>query len=292
MGVALDKSKGRGRSDKPSPMSPLAKVAPLSSVTEIKTEAFTELKSAETFSRSSFGSKDSTLKYSDFEADSLEQEQEIVLLSTKSSPHPLHVKGEVPNGTTAEPQETKLMPPHNPNSMINYADPHGSAPLSPIWNQLQYFRTESETSTNSEYITSFLGGQTPLPDILSPDYNNKSLAGVAPTAAASIPARGGGGGGGGGGRGSSSDLDPGKELSSGESGEEGGETRESCFKWKRGRLLGKGAYGKVWEGLLSSAKMIAVKEVGLDTESLERAQSVCVHMCMSCMFLPRSYILL
>ena len=49
--------------------------------------------------------------------------------------------------------------------------------------------------------------------------------------------------------------------------------RES-LKWKRGRLLGKGAYGKVWEGLMDSAKMIAVKEVELDVESMDRAQSV------------------
>ena len=46
------------------------------------------------------------------------------------------------------------------------------------------------------------------------------------------------------------------------------------LKWKRGRLLGKGAYGKVWEGLMDSAKMIAVKEVELDCESAERAQAV------------------
>ena len=46
------------------------------------------------------------------------------------------------------------------------------------------------------------------------------------------------------------------------------------LKWKRGRLLGKGAYGKVWEGLMDSAKMIAVKEVELDCESVERAQAV------------------
>ena len=46
-----------------------------------------------------------------------------------------------------------------------------------------------------------------------------------------------------------------------------------CLKWKKGRLLGKGAYGKVWEGLLDSAQMIAVKEVELDIVG-QRAQSV------------------
>ena len=51
------------------------------------------------------------------------------------------------------------------------------------------------------------------------------------------------------------------------------QVRES-LRWKRGRLLGKGAYGKVWEGLLDSAKLIAVKEVELDFDNLEKAQSV------------------
>ena len=46
------------------------------------------------------------------------------------------------------------------------------------------------------------------------------------------------------------------------------------MRWKRGRLLGKGAYGKVWEGLMDSAKLIAVKEVELDPECPEKAQSV------------------
>lgn len=49
---------------------------------------------------------------------------------------------------------------------------------------------------------------------------------------------------------------------------------QESLHWKRGRLLGKGAYGKVWEGLLDSAKLIAVKEVELDFVNLEKAQSV------------------
>lgn len=214
------------------------------------------LSKVETFSRSSFGSKDSTLKNSDFEVDSLEQEQEVVLLSTNPK---TRVEGSV-NGTVAESRLVLPPPPSNPNVVVNYADPHSSAPLSPIWNQFQYFRTESNSSTNSEYITSYLGQQTPLPSVLSPDYKTKVL-GAAPPGRVRKGSSGG----------DSSDSDPGKELSSGESGEEGG---EGCLKWKRGKLLGKGAYGKVWEGLLSSARMIAVKEVELDTDSLERAQSV------------------
>lgn len=44
---------------------------------------------------------------------------------------------------------------------------------------------------------------------------------------------------------------------------------EKHFKWKRGRLLGKGAYGKVWEGLMDSGEKIAVREVELDYWDLQ-----------------------
>ena len=73
-----------------------------------------------------------------------------------------------------------------------------------------------------------------------------------------------------------------ERVSSGSSGGSSGSETESqvvdthCLKWKKGRLLGKGAYGKVWEGLLDSAKMIAVKEVELDIIG-QRAQSVSAH---------------
>ena len=84
------------------------------------------------------------------------------------------------------------------------------------------------------------------------------------------------------GHGESNDEDHGEGGSSQESGSEEeelereGKADRECLKWKRGRLLGKGAYGKVWEGLMDSAKMIAVKEVEIDCENPERAQSVCV----------------
>lgn len=234
---------------------------------EIPTNQFSKVE--ETFSRSSISSKDSTLKNSDFEVDSLEQE--VVLFSTKSnsgsntSRQP-QSKGEGPtNSSVAEHRLVLPPPPHNPNVVVNYADPHSSTPLSPIWNQIQYFQSDSNTSTNSEYITSYIGHQTPLPTVLSPDFKNKMLGGEAGRIRKSSS----------GGTSSDSDHEAGRELSSGESGEEGGGgAKESCLKWKRGKLLGKGAYGKVWEGLLSSAHMIAVKEVELDTESLVRAQSV------------------
>lgn len=219
-------------------------------------------------SQQSMGSKDSsTLKSSDFEADSLEQE--VILFSTNSSattPRHLPARGERPphlNGSPAaqpptDPQRDagRLLPPppQNPNLMVNYANPHSSTPLSPIWNQLG-FLSDTDASTNSEYITSYVGKLTPLPTVLSPDFSNKPL----PPPAVCEPMK---------------QDHSGREPSSGESGEEGEGGKDGCLRWKRGRLLGKGAYGKVWEGLLSSARMIAVKEVELDTDSLDRAQSV------------------
>ena len=228
-----------------------------------------------TASQSSMSSKGSTLKNGDFEVDSLEQE--VVLFSTNPStpttPH-AHIppKGAMMmNGVPSRAGGGMLLPPppRNPNLVVNYADPHGSATLSPIWNQ--YFRTDSETSTNSEYITSYVGKLTPLPNILSPDYSNK-VVGAPPQPGGRV-------------QGAkkkeegqqSSGSDNSREPSSGESGGEGGgasDAKDGCLKWKRGRLLGKGAYGKVWEGLLSSARMIAVKEVELDTDSHDRAQMV------------------
>ena len=37
--------------------------------------------------------------------------------------------------------------------------------------------------------------------------------------------------------------------------------RTSSLRWRRGRRLGEGTFGTVWEGLLHSGHMIAVKQV-------------------------------
>ena len=265
-------SKGRGRYTKntiPSPTSPLATKVPMGNKLSVLDELReSSEKSLSNSSQQSMGS--STLKSSDFEIDSLEQSQEVVLLST--SPRHLQTKGEGSQSNSGEREGREAaggggggglnlpLPPQNPNLMVNYANRHGNTPLSPIWNQIGYFQSDTDASTNSEFITSYIGDMTPLPTVLSPDFNNKPLP--PPSAGGSC---------------SDSNLDSGREPSSGESGGEGegqGQGKDGCLKWKRGRLLGKGAYGKVWEGLLSSARMIAVKEVELDTDSLERAQSV------------------
>ena len=62
-------------------------------------------------------------------------------------------------------------------------------------------------------------------------------------------------------------------VSEGSEGEALQVADKEVLKWKRGRLLGRGAYGKVWEGLMDSAKMVAVKEVELDSDP-DRAQAV------------------
>ena len=69
-----------------------------------------------------------------------------------------------------------------------------------------------------------------------------------------------------------SDEDKERDSSSDTDGEHPGD--REVLKWKKGKLLGKGAFGKVWEGLLDSAKLIAVKEVELDITSHDKAQAV------------------
>lgn len=39
------------------------------------------------------------------------------------------------------------------------------------------------------------------------------------------------------------------------------------LRWKRGRVIGKGAFGRVCEGLMENAKLIAVKEIDLEINS-------------------------
>ena len=266
--------KGRGRLQPlvmtVTPTSPVSKMLPkLSNINEdIESTSYAEL-----------GSKDSTLKASsksDFETDSLERHGVIgdvstvgtVISSNVHSPNggAIPVIGYIQMGvvppTPQEPhaQQSHPPPPLQPsNLVVNYAVQDGSTPLSPIWNRMQFLRTDSETSSNSEYITSYIGRLTPLPHVQAPDPAGRKLGADS-------------------GHGESSDEDRDGE-SSGGSGSEAEELREdehvdNCLKWKRGRLLGKGAYGKVWEGLMNSAKLIAVKEVELDSESSERAQSV------------------
>lgn len=279
-GNAHQLMKGRGRLQPlvmaVTPPSPASKMLPtLSNINE----------DSESGSCADLGSQDSTLKdssQSDFATDSLERHGVVGDVSTVGTIIPSHntqspsggaipVIGYVQMGefrlfppTPQEPHPHHPVPSQSSNLVVNYAVQDGSIPLSPIWNQMQFLRTDSETSSNSEYITSFIGRLTPLPHVQAPDPAGRKFGADS-------------------GHGESSDDDHAEE-SSGGSGSEAEELHQdeqadNCLKWKRGRLLGKGAYGKVWEGLMNSAKMIAVKEVELDSESAERAQSVSLCSC-------------
>jgi hypothetical protein len=264
----------------------MAKMLPtLSNINEDNENGSFDKTLTKSFHDLAIGSKDSTLKdssHSDFETDSLERHGVIGGDMSIGTIIPSHTHSHSPSaggggGPGAVPVIGYVqmlpsphhqqggphpLPVHSSNLVVNYAVQDGSIPLSPIWNQMQFLRTDSETSSNSEYITSYIGRLTPLPHVHAPDPGGSRKFGADS------------------GHGESSDEDKDGESSDG-SGSEGdpeefqrAAEENNCLKWKRGRLLGKGAYGKVWEGLMNSAKMIAVKEVELDSESAERAQSV------------------
>jgi hypothetical protein len=150
------------------------------------------------------------------------------------------------------------IPPPTPikigNIVINYpAIREGDSPLSPIWYLQQQQSTDSD-SGSPDYITSNLGRRTPIPKLRAPESPSNR-------------ARQDSGQG-------ESDSDKLCEESDDSTGNEAIDMEANeVLKWKKGKLLGKGAYGKVWEGLLDSTRMIAVKEVELDVESQERAEA-------------------
>lgn len=121
--------------------------------------------------------------------------------------------------------------------------------------------SHSEEGTASEYITSFVSACAEGPHPVNP--------------ATPVPGLDSG-------QGESTDEERAESssVSSGSDTEQQTAVDVHCLKWKKGRLLGKGAYGKVWEGLMDSAKMIAVKEVELDIVG-QKAQSVsaCSSVC-------------
>lgn len=266
-----------------------------------------------TSNQQSTESKDSTLRYSDFESDSLEQYSpsptmgQAVEMGTKLNP--------LANRGAEHSPPSSFLPPVHPqhsNVMVSYANAQSSSTLSPIWNRRLLLQDESESG--SDFITSPIGELNPLPKILSPDYKPEeerpffinrrgSDAGVYRRGSNSGHPRDSDLGehrrrGSDVGRScrkssdsgwhgtesvsrsdGSSELNPALSLSEHSLADEG---KEGCIVWKKGKMLGRGAYGRVWEGLYS-ARMIAVKEVELDTYDLERAKSVRyrVHV-MSC----------
>jgi hypothetical protein len=216
------------------------------------------------------GSEGSTLKassQSEFETDSLERRNTPTLTTPPQShapysarPHPvqspLSPRSALPPTVEQLYQLTRQpsSPAPSSNTVTNYAAVSGSTPLSPIWN---LDLPQSRSSSDSDYIISALAdGPSPLPGLRS---NPRAAPGLD--------------------SGHSTDEERVEEEE-----EEGGSSESSSeaesvgvditrsLQWKRGRLLGKGAFGKVWEGLLDSAQMIAVKEVELDIVG-QKAQS-------------------
>lgn len=137
-----------------------------------------------------------------------------------------------------------------------------------------------------EYITSYIGAKTPFPHNLIFD---------------SSPFKKGAGDSG---QGESEDEQK-QVLNSSESESEEVPIDRGVLKWKRGRILGKGAFGKVCEGLMDNAKLIAVKEIELDINSSRdkvqlvlkisitiqtlhtyNSNTVAQHSCISTLYLP------
>ena len=67
-------------------------------------------------------------------------------------------------GVAANP----LHPPHPHNVVFNRAFREDSQTLSPIWQLGQQLPNEDSSSGNSDYITSFIGHQTPQPHLHPP----------------------------------------------------------------------------------------------------------------------------
>lgn len=45
------------------------------------------------------------------------------------------------------------------------------------------------------------------------------------------------------------------------------------IQWKRGNMLGKGAFGIVWCGLTNAGELIAVKQIELNVTDMDRAEA-------------------
>ena len=157
------------------------------------------------------------------------------------------------------------------NLVINYAVKDSDTPLSPIWYMAQ--KSDSDTSSGnnnnnnnnnnvvvvlfSEYISSYIGAQTPFPyNLFSPIDHNLPYKKNADS-----------------GQGESEEEKQHSSTSDEETDEELPVDRE-ILRWKRGRVLGRGAFGKVCEGLMDNAKLIAVKEIELVDMRSDKTQLV------------------
>ncbi len=107
-----------------------------------------------------------------------------------------------------------------------------------------------------EYISSFIGAQTPFPhNLFSIDHNSTKR---------NIEDSGQG----------ESDEDKRQSTSDENSDIEEVPIDREVLRWKRGRILGRGAFGKVCEGLMDNAKLIAVKEIELYDGNSDKTKTV------------------
>lgn len=124
---------------------------------------------------SSSESKESTLKassHSAFETDSLDSD--VAKATMKLPSQTARQASGNPLPPAVDPTPDHALPPAN--LVISHAIQGLATPLSPIWNQMQYLRTDSETS-NTDYITSYIGRSTPLPRLHVPDHTGKHVSG-------------------------------------------------------------------------------------------------------------------
>ncbi len=161
------------------PVLPQGNFSPLSVVNEDA-----EISSSDktlTQSKTSLCHTGSTLKassHSDFETDSLEAHGVNVAMTTSETRTATENARQA--GVSVQVSPSFHSPPGQAlgpasNLMVTYAMRDGSVPLSPIWNQMQYLRTDTETSSNSDYITSYVGLNSPLPHVRAPEPPNRRL---------------------------------------------------------------------------------------------------------------------
>ena len=147
------------------------------------------------------------------------------------------------------PRTVQKLVPLNPQPLVGSS--HNIAFLPPLI-------IPGILSSGSETIVSYLGTRGSRPSTAATTQSVRTEAHSLSSDETGRPHSGDSGNG---------DSDAERERN-GEGGEE-----EDLLVWKRGNLLGQGAYGRVWLGLTLTGEMIAVKQVALHRD-VEKAEKV------------------
>jgi hypothetical protein len=115
------------------------------------------------------------------------------------------------------------------NNVVNYAVNKDGQSLSPIWNIMQQFNNDSDGNSTGEYITSNIEPYTPF-------SRHHSLPDVPPSPKSHGADSG---------QGESDDDKDKSDNSSHGSDNEYSEHKTKELKWKKGKMIGRGAFGKV-----------------------------------------------